>query len=172
MVYNHSFEDEEPIPVSRKGVVTIINFSEKRGKLDLMSYLTECISKTPMKKVLAHKKCCRDFTDIKEGFKSYESSPDVKVPCPKRLCSQESQFNWKDDCMFCGKRALVDPRHPEELMHTVTTLHYDERLEIGRSSRLCIWSKCSHTYDVRESSLKGFAWTFLARSCFDQQAVA
>ena len=48
-VCNHSFEDEEPISVSRKGVVTIINFTEKRGKLDLMSYLTECISKTPMK---------------------------------------------------------------------------------------------------------------------------
>ena len=138
MVCNHSLEDEEPISVSRKGVVTIIHFSEKHGKLDLMSYLTECISKTPMKKVLVHKKIYRDFADIKRGFKSYESSSDVKVPCPKRLCSQESQFNRKDDCMFCGKRALVDPRHPEVLVRTVTTLHYDERLGIGRSSRLCI----------------------------------
>ena len=49
MVCNHSFEDEEPIYVSHKGVVTIINFGEKHGKLDLMSYLTECFSKTPMK---------------------------------------------------------------------------------------------------------------------------
>ena len=47
MVCNHSFEDKKPISVSRKGGVTIINFSEKCGKLDLMSYLTEYISKTP-----------------------------------------------------------------------------------------------------------------------------
>ena len=47
MVCNHSFEDEEPISVSRKGVLAIINCSKKRDKLDLMSYLTECISKSP-----------------------------------------------------------------------------------------------------------------------------
>ena len=128
MVCNHSFEDEEPISVSHKGVVTIIYFSEKRGKLDLMSYLTVCISMTPMKKVLVPKKCCRDFTDIKRVFKSYESSSDVEVPCPKRLRSQEFQFNWKDDCMSCGKRALVDPRHPDVIVHAVTTLSLRSKL--------------------------------------------
>ena len=93
-----------------------------------MSCLTECISKTPMKNILVHKKSRRDFTDIKRGFKSYESSSDVEVPCPKRLRSQESQFKWKDDCMFCGKRALVDPCHPEVIVHTVTTLPLHSKL--------------------------------------------
>ena len=81
-----------------------------------------------MKKVLVHKKCHRDFTDIKRGFKSYESSSDVKVPCPKKLRSQESQFNWKDDCMFCGKWALVHPHHPEVIVHTVTTMPLRSKL--------------------------------------------
>ena len=75
MVCNHSFEDEEPISVFHTGVVTIINFSEKCGKLDLMSYLTECISKTPMKKSLVHKKCRRDFTDYRsETYRYYDES--------------------------------------------------------------------------------------------------
>ena len=81
-----------------------------------------------MKKVLVHKKCRRDFTDIKSGFKSYESSSDVELPCPKRLRAQESRFNWKNDCIFCGKQALVDPRHPDVIMHTVTTLPLRSKL--------------------------------------------
>ena len=61
VVCNHCFKDEEPISVSRKGIVAIKFFNEKRGKLDLMKCLTKCISKTPMKKVFVYKKCRRDF---------------------------------------------------------------------------------------------------------------
>ena len=68
VICNQGFEDEIAVCVSHKGILTLINFSEKRGQLDLMTYLTEIINKTPQKTVLVHKKCRRNFTDLKRGF--------------------------------------------------------------------------------------------------------
>ena len=49
VICNQGFEDETPVRVSHKGILTLINFSEKRGQLDLMTYLTEIINKAPKK---------------------------------------------------------------------------------------------------------------------------
>ena len=43
------FKDEKASTVSRKGILTIIKYSEKRGWLELDTYLTECISVTPIR---------------------------------------------------------------------------------------------------------------------------
>ncbi len=41
-----SFEDDKKsVSVSHKGILTIIEFSKKRGRLDLVNYLTENIDK-------------------------------------------------------------------------------------------------------------------------------
>ena len=65
MICKLGFKDEKAITVSRKGILTIIKYSEKRGWLELGTYLTECISVTPIRIVLVHKKCHRYFTDQK-----------------------------------------------------------------------------------------------------------
>ena len=48
-ICNLGFEDEVAVHVSHTGILTLINFSEKRDRLDLMTYLNEIINKTPPK---------------------------------------------------------------------------------------------------------------------------
>ena len=116
-----SFEDEKPITVLKKGILTLIKYSELRGRLELGSFLTECISVAPIRTVLVHKKCRRDFTDQKRRAET--NVEETEVPKAKRLCSSFSPFNWNAHCMLCGKSATIDTRHPNRThMKTVTTL--------------------------------------------------
>ena len=46
------FENERSITVTEKGMSNLISYSEKRGKSDLHTYLTECMSKSPIGTVL------------------------------------------------------------------------------------------------------------------------
>ena len=99
-----------------KSILTLINFSEKRGRQDLVTYLAD------KKTVLVHKECRRNFTDLKRGSNSRVT--DAEVPCAKRLRSNQLPFNWKTDCMLCGQfaRLRLDSRNPETIVHSVTTL--------------------------------------------------
>ena len=67
-------------------------------------------SVVPIRIVLVHKKCCRDFTDQNRGVG--RNAEETEVPCAKRLRSGFFQFNWKEHCMLCGKHATFDARHP------------------------------------------------------------
>ena len=48
------FHNEKPVKVTEKGMLSLISYSEKRGKPELHTYLTECVSKTPIGTVLVH----------------------------------------------------------------------------------------------------------------------
>ncbi len=102
------FEIENAINVTKKGVLNLINYSEKRGKSELYTYLNECISKVPNGTVLVHQKCRRDFTDPKRGIHSNAGEPSAK-----RLRCDSLPFNWKEDRMLCGKSAAFDSHHPD-----------------------------------------------------------
>ena len=120
VICNLGFEDEVAVRVSIKGILILINFSEKRDQLDLLTYLNEIINKTPPKTVLAHKKCRRDCTDLKRGFSNRVT--DAEAPCAKKLGSNQQPFNWKEDRMLCGHSAIIDSRYPETIVRSVTTL--------------------------------------------------
>jgi len=49
--------------VSKKGILTLIDFSKKHNWSELVAYLTECIEMTPVGTVLVHQKCRRNFTE-------------------------------------------------------------------------------------------------------------
>ena len=112
------FDNEKPVKVTKKGMLSLISYSEKRGKSELHTYLTECVSKTPIGTVLVHQDCRRDFTDSKRGFCS--SSEDQ--PSAKRLRSSILPFNWKEDCMLCGRSVAVNSRQPDR-RHVKTENH-------------------------------------------------
>ena len=76
------FKDEKAITVTRKGILTIIEYSNKCGWLELGTYLAECISVTPVRTVLVHKKCRRDFTGQKRGME--KNAEEIDIPCAKR----------------------------------------------------------------------------------------
>lgn len=123
------FEDERPVVVSTK-----VRYSEKHGRLELADYLTDTMNKTPTRAILVHQTCWRDFTDAKRIHSDKEA--DVKIQCTKRLRYNLLPFDWKMDCMLCGKSAIPDTRHPERLMRKVATISLREKiLECCRKKR-------------------------------------
>ena len=56
----------------------IMTFQQVSG-----AYLTECISVAPIRIVLVHKKCPRDFTDQKRGVG--RNAEETKDPCAKKI---------------------------------------------------------------------------------------
>ena len=52
------------------------------------------------KEVLVHKKCSRDFTDIKRSLQC----SDVTTSKPKKLRSSMKPFSWKKCCFLCSRR--------------------------------------------------------------------
>ena len=48
------FENAEPVHVTKKGILTLLNYSEKRGRDDLHIYLNRCVSTDPVEVVLVH----------------------------------------------------------------------------------------------------------------------
>ena len=98
--------------VSRKGALTLVRFSEKHGRLELADYLTDLMSTTPTRAILVYKTCRRDFTDAKRIHLNEVEG--VKV---QWLRSSLLPFDWKKDCMLCGKSLL-------KLMHVTQRGRY------------------------------------------------
>ena len=73
-----------------------------------------------------HKTCRRDFTDVKRLHLTEEE--DAKFQCVKTLRSSLLPFDWKKDCMLCGKAAGMDARHPERQVHKVATIPLRENI--------------------------------------------
>lgn len=122
------FHNETPTTVSEKGIKSLISFSKERRCFELHAHLTECINSMPLRKVLVHKNCRRDFTNKRRSVR-LSSTDGNEVPQPKRLRSSISSFNWKENCIFCGEFAKFDSRHPERnKVHKVTTLPMHENL--------------------------------------------
>ena len=42
-----SFDNENPVHVTKKGIFILIGYSEKRGRDDLLSYLNQCVITDP-----------------------------------------------------------------------------------------------------------------------------
>ena len=116
------FHNEKPVKVTEKGMLSLISYSEKRGKPELYTYLTECVSKTPIGTVLVHQNCRRDFTDPKRGVRMCSNAED-QLPSSKRLRSSLLPFSWKDACMLCGGSVAINCRHPDR-KHVSTLYMY------------------------------------------------
>ena len=62
--------------------------------------------------ILAHKSCYCSYTSTSRQRKR-KSSP-VPVPSKRLLKSHSSNFNFKQDCLFCGKECKPkDPKNPD-----------------------------------------------------------
>ena len=115
------FENVETVHVTKKEILTLINYSEKHGRDDLHTYLNQNMSTDPIEAVLVHPNCHRDFIDKKRlGFHSHVL--DVEVPSVKRLQFSLLPFNWKEGCMFCGKSAIFDTQHLKRRVHKVSSI--------------------------------------------------
>ena len=93
---------------------TLLHYSERHGDNEMCSYLKECITTVPKTDVLVHAKCCRDFTDAKRSSSHCTSNnPTSETVVKKYIRSECILFNWKNDCLLCGKTAACDNCHLE-----------------------------------------------------------
>jgi len=104
VICKKGLETEYSIKVSEKGLLSLILYTEKCGKLNLHTHLKECMSIVPKRKVLVHRKCRRDFTDAKC----------VVHRAPNRIPSEPTAKKLRH-CMLCGKSAAIDGRPPREI---------------------------------------------------------
>ena len=116
------FEIKEPVRVSKKGMLTIMECCEKHGRDDLYTYLTECQSADPVA-VLVHSDTAVEISDKKRPGPKCDAADGVETPSTKRLQSSTAPFNWKVDCLLCASPAIVDTCHPQrQRVHRESTI--------------------------------------------------
>ena len=112
--------------VRKKGLSSLIQFSEVRGNKRLTEYLSNASRSDP---VLVHATCRKMYTDPR---RISVTSGEVDAPCQKRLRSTpgvKGQFDWKKDCFFCGHLACYDEKHPNRNpVCRVETLPFVEKI--------------------------------------------
>ena len=112
------FTDEDPeVKVTKIGLKTLINASQQRAHTALFNYLTAQIETDPVGKVLVHRGHRKQYIDLRKLNKQQDDDQ----PSPKKLSSCTTQFEWKADCLFCGKLAISDYSHPDR--EKVTSCH-------------------------------------------------
>ena len=104
------FTNDKPVIASKKGILSLISCSGSCHCSELHAYLTESMNKTPIRKILVHQNCGRDFTNQKMIVHCNEFKGEL-LPEAKRLRSSDLSFNWKDNCILCGEFAEFDSRH-------------------------------------------------------------
>ena len=96
------FENKEPVRVSKKGMLTIMECCEKHGRDDLYTYLTECLCADPVA-VLVHSDCHRNFTDKKRPGPKSDAEDGVETPSTKR---------WRSSTASTGMLIVFCVLHP------------------------------------------------------------
>ena len=109
-IWSQSFElCDRPVPVGRKGLQTLIHFSDVRKDEALHHLQADKGEATHMDKILVNGACRKSYSDGRK----YEVEFLEETPPPKWLLSSPRPFHWKTDCLSCGKEAIIDRKHPE-----------------------------------------------------------
>ena len=80
--------------------------------------------------VKVHLRCQKNLSNVvrrKRKQESYQNSAEEKPP--KITRRRSNKFNWKDDCLFCGKSCKPDKKHLERSkVFSVTTIEYKQNI--------------------------------------------
>lgn len=111
--------------VGAKGLASLITFSSLHGHTQFNNNLTELQRDATPISIHVHKSCRRNYTNRKR-LKPKEEGGDQN-PIQRR--SQAAEFNWKQCCLFCGKEAKFDQKHPDRnIFHQCETLTMKKRI--------------------------------------------
>jgi hypothetical protein len=99
---------EDSVKLYKKGLTTLIEASLLQGDMDLNAYLTNA----SVGDVFVHKNCRKKYTDKRTSSGTTDEECQQQ-PATKTLRSSLSQFDYKTQCVFCGKIAVKDIKHPD-----------------------------------------------------------
>ena len=106
------------------------NVGLRQLKLEVLgSHLSE--KQKENKSVLIHINCQRQVGNIMRKRKRAGDCVAEVASKVSKVSTRKSvdSFNWKVDCLFCGKPFIADKKHPERrLVFNVTFLHYRETI--------------------------------------------
>ena len=84
-----------------RGLNSLKEFSIKRGDDELTKHLNVKLQENGGK-VLVHAKCSREYIDDKRIKGHITTDTTNGTPKKKKLRSQQPNFDWKNNCLFCG----------------------------------------------------------------------
>ena len=86
------FENDDGMSIGRRGIETVLRFSETRGDDELYEYLSVKLESTPVGRVRVHGNCRKQYTDQRK----MKSADHEESPTLKSLRSTMSvAFGWK-----------------------------------------------------------------------------
>ena len=116
----------------KKGLSSLITYAEKYNHNNLLQYLREqeCIPEDGHN-VKLHKQCQRQVNNEnrKRSITNTDFPAEKEPSKEKMLRSSLEPFDWKSNCLFCGKQCQRDSKHPERCdFHEVTTLRFKDEV--------------------------------------------
>ena len=84
-----------------RGLSSLKEFSIKRGDDELTTHLNAKLQENGGK-VLVHAKCSREHIDDKKIKRHVTTDTTNGTPKKKKFRSQQPNFDWKNNCLFCG----------------------------------------------------------------------
>ena len=118
-------EDVHDLRDCKNGIETLIEYSILFNLKDLSSHLSTKLQGESTVKV--HKKCQKNVGNLIRKRKADPTFNIDRAPKVAKVTTRGSVdgFNWKMQCLFCGKPCVVDPKHPDRRqIWSVTFLHY------------------------------------------------
>jgi len=122
------------VKLKPQGIMTLKESSELCGDLQLRDYLA-----SGPDIVKAHVNCRKDYTN-KRRLQQQQSTI-TEEPSQKTLRSSVDPFDYKIHCLFCGKSAIRDSRHPDrDNISIVRTTRIDQSVKNICSKRNDSWA--------------------------------
>ena len=129
------------ICVTKQGLTTLIDYSQKRSNKPLEFFLNQ--RHDGNEPVYVHQACRRDFTNARR-IKVKELDADIDGNTNMRR-SQVETFQWKTHCLFCSKVLMNDDRHPGR---------YDKVVKAEVCSKKNLFDKCIERGDKWADDVK------------------
>ena len=104
VICGHAFTKEKLVTVKR-GFDTILSIAEIKGDsvvIERCKHAESCH---------VHETCRRSYTD-KRTFTEFQNGPSTPIIQKKLRSSMDSDFQWTSKCLYCGKEADSDTKHP------------------------------------------------------------
>ena len=138
---NLDTKSDEYNKIGRKGLTSLVRFSNLHGDERLSKKLKELQKIDGPSDIYVHIKCRRDYTNQKR-LRRNDGNEELNI---SQRRSGSVAFDWKSCCLFCGEVAVVDTKNPNRtIIHRCETLTMKETILARCNERADNWGNDVH----------------------------
>ena len=138
---NLDSKSDEYNKIGRKGLTSLVRFSNLHGDERLSKKLKELQKIDGPSDIYVHIKCRRDYTNQKR-LRRNDGNEELNI---SQRRSGSVAFDWKSCCLFCGEVAVVDTKNPNRtIIHRCETLTMKETILARCNERADNWGNDVH----------------------------